>query len=218
MRLILLGAPGSGKGTQGGLLSNYYMIPNISTGDILRENLKNETELGKQAKQFMDKGELVPDDVIISIVKQRLLEADCDNGFILDGFPRTVPQAQALDAYLKSQNREIQHVVSLEVEEEPIVARITSRRLCRNCGKDYNMVTNPPPADMKCTVCGGEIWQRPDDTEETVRNRLKVYAEKTQPLKDHYAQQGVLKSFAGEGTIDTIQQRIREYLSSDDSN
>ncbi len=213
MRLIMLGAPGSGKGTQGGMLSDNFGIPNISTGDILRQNLKNETDLGKQAKTYMDKGDLVPDELMIEIVKQRLQVNDCAKGFILDGFPRTVPQAEALDVVLKQQDRTIQHVISLEVEEEPIVARITSRRVCKNCGKDYNMITNSPPADNICTACGGEIWQRLDDTEETVRNRLKVYAEKTQPLKDYYEQQGLLKSFVGEGTIDNIQQRIREYLS-----
>ncbi len=218
MRIILLGAPGSGKGTQGGLLSTYFHIPAISTGDILRENLKNETPLGMEAKKYMEKGELVPDSVIIEIVKQRLEDSDCDNGFILDGFPRTVPQAEALDQLLEDQGRPIQHVISLEVNEEAIVARITSRRTCRNCGKDYNTITNPPPADMKCTVCGGEIWQRPDDSEETVRNRLKVYVEKTQPLIEYYRQKGLLKAFLGQGSIDDIQQQIRIYLESNDSN
>lgn len=215
MRLILLGAPGTGKGTQGSILANKLNIPKISTGDILRESLKNKTKLGLQAQEYMAKGELVPDEIIIGIVKERIEEKDCENGFILDGFPRTVPQAIALDTYLESYDRKIDSVFALEVEQEKLVKRLTSRRVCKNCGKDYNVITNPPPADMKCTECGGDIIQRADDNEKTVVNRLQVYDEKTFPLKEYYSRKGNLKIFDGDGTIEDIQRNIQEYLSID---
>lgn len=218
MRIILLGAPGSGKGTQGKLLSEQYNIPNISTGDILRENLKNETELGNKAKLFMVKGELVPDDIIIEIVKERLFDKDCNNGYILDGFPRTALQAKALDEYLDSNNSDIQYVISLDVDDRQVVDRITNRRVCRNCGNDFNMKTNKPPNDLICTKCGGEIWQRPDDEEATIRNRLKVYEEKTKPLKEYFNKKNILTSFVANGTINEIQSKIREFLTINDSN
>ena len=217
MRLILLGAPGTGKGTQGNLLSQFYNIPNISTGDILRDAIEKGTELGLEAKKYTDVGELVPDDVMIGIIKKRLEEKDAERGFILDGFPRTVPQAEALDDYLSSENRNIQYVIALEVEQEKIVERLTSRRVCRSCGKDYNLITNPPPYDMRCERCGSEIWQRPDDNEATVIKRLQVYEEKTRPLKDYYKQTGKLKIFDGYGSIEDVQCDIRELLSVNDN-
>ena len=217
MRLILLGAPGSGKGTHGNLLSQFYDIPNISTGDILREAVKKGTELGLQAKEYMDAGELVPDEVMIGIVKQRLEEKDCKKGFILDGFPRTALQAEVLDNHLSSKSQHIQHVITLAVDQKKIIKRLTSRRVCRSCGKDYNIITNPPPESMKCELCGGEVWQRPDDNEETISNRLQVYIEKTRPLIDYYNQKGKLKTFDGNTTIENVQRNIREFLLIDDN-
>ena len=214
MQLIMLGAPGVGKGTQGKLLSAYYGIPNISTGDILREAMKQGTELGIRAKSYIDRGELVPDDVMIDLIKQRLQENDCRRGFILDGFPRTVQQAAALDEYLNKINKAIEHVIALELSEDKIVDRLTSRRLCRSCGKDYNIVTNPPPADQKCIECGGEIIQRSDDKAETVKNRLKIYKEKTEPLKLYFQKEGKLRIFESNGSIAAIQNGIRKYLDS----
>jgi len=215
MQLIMLGAPGVGKGTQGKLLSAHYKIPNISTGDILRTAIERGTELGTTAKSYMDKGQLVPDDVMIGLIQQRLQENDCENGFILDGFPRTVEQAAALDEFLKMINKEIDYILILELAKNKIVERLTSRRVCRGCGKDYNIITNPPPADNQCVACGGEIIQRSDDTEQTVLTRLKVYDEKTKHLKAYYRAKGRLKMFQADGSIDEIQQKIRSFLDSE---
>jgi len=216
MKLIMLGAPGVGKGTQGKLLSAHYNIPNISTGDILRTAIAQGTELGTKAKNYMNKGELVPDDVMIGLIKQRLQEDDCETGFILDGFPRTVDQAIALDEYLENVNKPIDYIIALELAENKIVKRLTSRRVCRNCGKDYNIITNPPPAENKCIVCGDEIIQRSDDTEETVLTRLKVYDEKTKPLKTYFQEKGKLKIFQADGSIEDIQIIIKSFLDSAD--
>jgi adenylate kinase len=212
MQLILLGAPGVGKGTQGKLLSIHYNIPNISTGDILRRAIEKGTELGIKAKTVMDKGELVPDAIMIDLIKERLLEDDCKAGFILDGFPRTVQQAAALDEYLKQIDKEIDFVIALDLSEDKIVERLTSRRVCRNCGKDYNLIGNAPPNDNRCIVCGSEIIQRSDDTEPTVRKRLKVYEEKTKPLRAYYQQKGQLKVFHAEGAVAKIQNDIKSFL------
>jgi adenylate kinase len=216
MQLIMLGAPGVGKGTQGKMLSDYYKIPNISTGDILRIAIEQGTELGTRAKIYMDKGELVPDDVMIDLIKQRLQQHDCENGFILDGFPRTVQQAVALDDYLKKITKEIDFVITLELAEAKIVERLTSRRVCRSCGKDYNIITNPPPADHRCAECGGEIIPRSDDKEETVLNRLTVYQEKTKPLKAYFQEKGKVRIFQAEGSIADIQNNIRSFLDLED--
>ncbi|MFZ5515750.1 MAG: adenylate kinase [Candidatus Zhuqueibacterota bacterium] len=212
MILIMLGAPGTGKGTQGKILGSHYRIPNISTGDILRTAIENDTDLGKQAKQFMDKGELVPDDVMIGMIDERLLEPDCKNGFILDGFPRTVAQAQALDKYFQRSGKKLDAVIGLELSEDKIVARLTSRRVCRKCGKDYNVVTDPPPANNRCIMCGGVVIQRADDNEKTVRNRLNVYYEKTRPLQDYYQKINKLHLFHSDGAIEDIQRDIRMFL------
>lgn len=211
-RLIMLGAPGAGKGTQSKLLSERYQIPGISTGDILRSAIEQRTELGNKAQSFIQHGELVPDDVMIGLIRQRLTARDCDEGFILDGFPRTVAQAVALDEYLKQLNKAINVVIVLDVPEREIVTRLTARRICRNCGKDYNIITNPPPGDNLCEICMSEIVQRADDTEATVKKRLKVYQEKTMPLKQYFKQQGKLKIFKANGTIAEIQDRIRHFL------
>jgi len=216
MQLIMLGAPGVGKGTQGKLLSVHYGIPNISTGDILREAIKQGTELGTKAKSYIAMGELVPDDVMIDLIKQRLQENDCKKGFILDGFPRTVQQAAALDEYLKKIDKAIDCVIALELAEHKIVDRLTSRRICRGCGKDYNIITNPPPLDNRCVECGGEIVQRSDDTKETVLNRLHVYQEKTEPLKAYFKKEGKLRIFQADGSIAAIQNDIKMFLDSKD--
>jgi adenylate kinase len=214
MQLIMLGAPGVGKGTQGKLLGVHYKIPNISTGDILRTAIEQGTELGTKAKSFMDRGELVPDDVMIGLIKQRLQQNDCKNGFILDGYPRTVDQAVALDEYLQDINKEIDYIIALELAENKIIERLTSRRVCRVCGKDYNIISNPPPPDNRCEVCGGEIIQRSDDTEETVINRLKIYEAKTEPLKAYFQKKGKLQIFNAGGSIEDIQTEIKSFLNS----
>lgn len=213
MKLIFLGAPGTGKGTQAKILAAAKNWPHISTGDILRAAVKNQTELGLKAKSYMDSGGLVPDSLIIDMVAERFGQGDCDEGFILDGFPRTIAQAEALDAYLEKEGIAIEKVIALDVEASALIARLTSRRLCRNCGKDYNVITNPPPADGKCEACGGEIYQRTDDNEETVSNRLKVYEEQTAPLKDYYQKQGKLYSVDASQPIDDVQSSIEQTLS-----
>lgn len=168
MRLILLGAPGAGKGTQAEYLSKRFSIPHISTGDILRENVKNETELGKKAKEYMDKGLLVPDEIVIEIVKDRLSKEDCKNGFLLDGFPRTIAQAEALDKVLEELGQKIDKVLNIEVPDEKILERMSGRRICKNCGASFHVIYRPPQKEGVCDVCGGELYQREDDKEETV--------------------------------------------------
>ena len=212
MILIMLGAPGTGKGTQGKLLSAYYHIPNISSGDILRTAIEQKTELGMKAQKYLDEGGLVPDEIMIGIIRERLKADDCKSGFILDGFPRTIKQAEALEKYFEEAGLNLDYVIGLELPDEKIVERLTRRRVCRICGKDYNIITNPPPEDNKCEKCGGEIIQRSDDTAEIVRNRLKVYKEKTQPLKEHFNLQGKLKIFSADGSIEEIQEKIRNFL------
>jgi len=216
MRLILLGAPGTGKGTQASLLAASLGIPKISTGDILREAVAKGTELGRKVKSYIDAGELVPDEVMIDLVRERLREPDCAQGFILDGFPRTVPQAEQLDGTLKEQSKRIDRVIQLEVSREEILQRLTNRYLCRNCGKDYNAAKNPPPAEMKCTVCGGEITQRSDDTEATVRRRLEVYERQTTPLREYFAQQGKLVIIHGQGSIPQVFERLQQAIRQSD--
>ncbi len=215
MQLIMLGAPGTGKGTQGKLLSAQYGIPNISTGDILRAAVAGRTELGLQAQSYMDRGELVPDGLMIELIKERLQQPDCQRGFILDGFPRTIDQAVALDDYLQQHGHAIDRVLELELEVEKIVSRLTNRRVCSQCGQDYNLLTNPPPADHRCTRCGGTIVQRSDDTPETVRHRLRVYEEKTRPLKAFYQQQGKLSIINVDGTVEQIQEKLTAIIEDD---
>ena len=213
MILIMLGAPGTGKGTQGKLIGAYFKIPNISTGEILRTAITNRTQLGNEAKAFIDKGELVPDDLMISLIKGRLKEEDCKNGFILDGFPRTVRQAEALEDFFNNVGLELGYVIGLELAQNKIIKRLTSRRVCVNCGKDYNIITNPPPEDNKCELCAGEIIQRSDDREETVSKRLAVYAEKTKPLKEYFKKTGKLKIFDADNTVQEINKKIIRFLS-----
>ncbi len=212
MNLILLGPPGAGKGTQAKMLMDKYDIPQISTGDILRAAVKDGTEMGRQAKEYMDAGKLVPDEVIIGIVKDRLKEDDCQNGYMLDGFPRTVPQAEALDAMLKEMDSKIDHVISIEVPDEELIERLTGRRTCRECGSGFHLKFDPPKTEGVCDKCGGELYQRDDDNVETVTNRLKVYKDQTQPLIDYYQGQGLIRPIDGMGGIKEIFERIVEVL------
>ena len=212
MRIIMLGAPGVGKGTQAKKLQENFGVPQISTGDMLRAAVQEGTELGKVAKGYMDAGALVPDDVIIGIIRERLQKPDCEKGFILDGFPRTIPQAEALDKMLKEMGMGLDAVVEIFVEPEKIVVRLTNRWVCEKCGADYNSLTNPPPPDLICPICGGKIVRREDDNEETIRNRLKVYEEQTAPLKDYYKARGLLKTVDGDDTVDNVFQKIVRVL------
>jgi len=213
MRLILLGPPGSGKGTQGRLLQEKFDIPKISTGDILRAAVSENSELGQQAKTFMDKGELVPDTVVIGLIKERIKEPDCAPGFILDGFPRTIVQAEKLDETLAETKGKIDRVIDLEVDPEELLVRLTGRSTCRNCGAMFHQAARPPRAEGLCDECGGELYQRPDDNEETIRRRLQVYLDETAPLKEFYLKQGKLKAAAGRGTVDEIFTRVCEMVS-----
>ncbi|MEJ2070677.1 MAG: adenylate kinase, partial [Syntrophobacterales bacterium] len=210
MNLILLGGPGAGKGTQAKKLIKKYQIPQISTGDILRAAVKEGTEMGKKAKEYMDAGKLVPDEVVIGIIKDRLKEPDCQKGFILDGFPRTVPQAEALEKVLSGMGKKVDHVVSIDVDEEELVTRLTGRRTCKNaaCGQMYHIKFNPPKKDLICDKCGGELYQRDDDNETTVRSRLATYNQATKPLIDHYKAKGLVRPIPGVGGIDDIFTKI----------
>lgn len=197
MNLILLGAPGAGKGTQAELLVKKLQIPAISTGNMLREAIQNGTELGAQAKQYMDSGLLVPDELILGIVKERVAKPDCEKGFILDGVPRTQAQAEALDRL----GVRIDHVISLEIDDQVIESRMTGRRVCKNCGASYHIVANPPKTQGVCDECGGELITRADDTAETVRKRLQVYHASTEVLKTYYQRQGKLVLIQGDQPI-----------------
>ncbi len=201
MNIVLLGAPGAGKGTQAKMITEKYGIPQISTGDILRAAVANGTQLGLEAKKFMDAGDLVPDSVVIGLVKDRLAEPDTASGFILDGFPRTVAQAEALDTELASLGKAIEAAVAVEVEPEIIVDRLTSRRTCKDCGA---ITTVSALVGGACPVCGGEVYQRDDDNETTVRNRLDVYAKSTAPLVDYYRSKGVLVEIDGDRPVDVV--------------
>ena len=212
MNLILLGPPGAGKGTQAKMMVEAYGIPQISTGDMLRAAVKNQTELGMEAKKYMDAGGLVPDEVVIGLVRERLSEDDCAKGFMLDGFPRTVPQAEELDKVLAGLNKGIDHVVSIEVPNEELMGRLTGRRTCKACGSGFHMVFDPPKQDGACDKCDGELYQRDDDNEETVGNRLKVYEDQTKPLIDYYSGKGLLRPIDGVGGIPEIFERIKGLL------
>ncbi len=212
MNIILLGPPGAGKGTQAKMLIDTYQIPQISTGDILRAAVKEGTPLGKEAKGYMDKGELVPDSVVIGIVEERIQEPDCKKGYMLDGFPRTVPQAKALDAMLQKLESEIDHVVSIEVANEELIKRLTGRRTCRECGAGFHIMFDPPKQEGVCDKCGGELYQRDDDNEATVRSRLQVYDSQTKPLIDYYQGQEKIRPIDGVGQIKEIFERISIVL------
>lgn len=212
MRIVLLGPPGAGKGTQAVRLVEKYNIPHISTGDIFRKNLKEKTKLGLKAKEYMDKGLLVPDELVVDIVKSRLMEDDCQKGFLLDGFPRTVEQADALEAELSKLGLKLDGVINIEVKDEILIDRLTGRLVCRKCGATYHSKYNKPKQEDVCDVCGGELYTRDDDKVETVKNRLDVYKNQTQPLIDYYTKKGMLKTINGEADTDTVFAKICEVL------
>ncbi|MBE5924345.1 MAG: adenylate kinase [Lachnospiraceae bacterium] len=200
MKIIMLGAPGAGKGTQAKMIAAKYGIPHISTGDIFRANIKNGTELGAKAKQYMDKGELVPDELVVDLVIDRFKEPDCANGYVLDGFPRTIPQAEALDKALTAIGETVDYAINVEVPDENIINRMGGRRACVGCGATYHVVYSPTKVEGKCDTCGGDLIIRDDDKPETVKNRLSVYHEQTQPLIDYYTKKGIIKEV--DGTVD----------------
>lgn len=212
MRLILLGPPGAGKGTQAKRISEKYDIPHISTGDIFRYNIKNETELGKKAKSYIDNGELVPDSLVVAIVEDRLKKDDAQEGFLLDGFPRTVAQAEALDRVLDEMNEALNSVINIKVDSSILVDRITGRRLCKDCGETYHIEFNPSTEEGVCDACGGELYQRSDDTADTVKNRISVYNDQTSPLIDYYTDQDNLVNIDGEQSIDDVFEEINRKL------
>ncbi len=211
MKLILLGAPGAGKGTQAEIISKKLNIPSISTGDMLREAIKNSTPTGLKAKNFMDNGQLVPDDVVIGIVEERVARDDCKNGFILDGMPRTIPQAVALE----ERGIHFDAVVSIEICDDVIEARMTGRRICGKCGAGFHLTAKPPKVEDICDVCGGELVIRKDDNPKTVRNRLQVFHSETEPLKDYYAKRGILKCVEGNQKIENTTRDVLAVLGYD---
>jgi adenylate kinase len=212
MNVILLGPPGAGKGTQAKRLIDKYGIPQISTGDMLRAALKAGTPLGLEAKKYMDQGQLVPDTVVIGLVKERIQQSDCAKGYMLDGFPRNVSQAQALDQMLGQLAQKIDHVVCIEVPNQELMGRLTGRRTCRSCGAGFHVMFDPPKKDGVCDKCNGELYQRDDDNETTVGSRLKVYADQTAPLIDYYQKQSKLRSIDGVGDMELIFGRITSVL------
>ncbi|MFO7767095.1 MAG: adenylate kinase [Pelovirga sp.] len=208
MNLILLGPPGAGKGTQSVLLEKHFDIPQISTGDMLRSAVKAATPMGVKAKAFMDAGDLVPDEVVVGIVRERLQEPDCERGFILDGFPRTVPQADALNESLEQLSEKIDAVVSLQVDTDVLVERLTGRRTCKSCGKGFHLKFDPPAADGTCSDCGGELMQRDDDHEDTIRRRMETYRQQTAPLEEYYRKEELLVTVDGMGSIEEVHNTI----------
>ena len=212
MKIIMLGAPGAGKGTQAKQIADKYGIPHISTGDIFRANIKNGTELGKKAKTYMDQGLLVPDELTCDLVVDRIQQDDAENGFVLDGFPRTIPQAEALTEALKKLGTSMDYAIDIEVKDENIVRRMSGRRACVNCGATYHIVHIPPKTEGICDRCGSELILRDDDKPETVQNRLKVYHEQTQPLIEYYEKEGILKSVDGMQPMDEVFDAIVSIL------
>lgn len=212
MKIIMLGAPGAGKGTQAKKIAGKYNIPHISTGDIFRANIKNGTELGKKAKTYMDQGLLVPDDLVVDLVVDRVNQEDCANGYVLDGFPRTIPQAEALTEALKKLGQKMDYAIDVDVPDENIVNRMSGRRACVGCGATYHMVYAPTKQEGICDTCGGELILRDDDKPETVQKRLNVYHEQTQPLIDYYTREGILRTVDGTIDIDEVFQQIVKLL------
>jgi len=207
LNIIMLGAPGAGKGTQARQLALKYNIPHISTGDILRESVKNRTPLGLKAKSYLDKGKLVPDDVIIEVVKERLSKDDCKNGFVLDGFPRTIPQAESLNNHISDVR-----VINIHVDEAELIKRLSGRRVCRKCGANYHIIYSPPVNEGVCNMCGGDLYQRDDDTEDTIKARLQVYKNQTAPLIEYYKKRKILFTVSGKGSIQDIFNEISKVL------
>ncbi|MBD3861230.1 adenylate kinase [Bacillus sp. 28A-2] len=212
MNLVLMGLPGAGKGTQAERIVDDYGIPHISTGDMFRAAMKEETQLGLEAKSFIDKGELVPDEVTIGIVRERLGKNDCEQGFLLDGFPRTVAQAEALEEILKDLGRTIDYVINIKVDKDALMERLTGRRICKNCGATYHLVFNPPAKENVCDKCGGELYQRADDNAETVSTRLEVNLKQTEPLLNFYSEKGYLVNIDGAKHINDVYTDIKDLL------
>jgi len=212
MRLVLLGAPGAGKGTQAKMLIEKYRIPQISTGDILRKAVADGTPLGKEAKVIMDKGELVPDKIVLGLVEERVKQDDCKKGFILDGFPRNTAQAEALDKMLNAMGLPIDSALSVDVPKDDLMKRLTGRRTCKKCQQMYNVYYSPPKKDALCDKCNGELFQRDDDKEATIKKRLEVYSAQTEPLIGYYKNKGIVKSVSGTGKIDEIFKKVTEVL------
>lgn len=212
MNLILLGPPGAGKGTQAVKIVEKYNIPHISTGDIFRKNISEGTRLGKKAKEYMDKGELVPDSLVIEIATDRLSQDDCRDGFLLDGFPRTVEQAVALDAFLREKGKKIDYVLDIDVAKEELMERLIGRRVCKSCGKTYHIVNMPPKTDNVCDKCNGELMQRADDTADTVENRIEVYNRQTKPLLDYYDKLGNIAHLDGSIGLELLFAQIVDIL------
>jgi len=209
-----MGLPGAGKGTQAERIVDVYNIPHISTGDMFRAAIKEGTALGLQAKSFMDKGELVPDEVTIGIVRERLSKDDCKNGYLLDGFPRTVPQAEALESLTRELSRTIDYVINIDVDQSILLERLTGRRICKNCGSTYHLVFNPPAKEDVCDKCGGELYQRADDNAETVGTRLEVNIKQSEPLLSFYEDKGYLRNINGQQDITKVFEDIQELLRS----
>ncbi len=212
MNIVLLGPPGAGKGTQAKKIAEHYSLPHISTGDILRENISNNTSLGVRAKSYMAKGELVPDELLITIIRDRLSKPDCSKGFLLDGYPRTVPQADALQMILTESNKKLDVVLNIEVDDEELIKRLSGRRVCASCGMSYHMIFNPPKEDEICDKCKGKLYQREDDKPEAIRNRLIVYKKQTQPLIEYYTRKGLLRTVDGGKDIPEIFEDIKKIL------
>ena len=215
MKIVLLGPPGAGKGTQAKQISSKYEIPHISTGDMFRKNISEKTKLGVEAKSYMDKGLLVPDEVTINIVKDRLSNDDCKEGFLLDGFPRTVEQAEDLDTFLKEKGTKLDTTLLIDVPKSSILERMTGRRVCPSCGASFHIKFNPPKEDSRCDLCGTTVVQRKDDSEETVKDRIGVYEKQTQPLVQYYKLSGVLHAVDGTKDIDVVFNDICSSLESD---
>ena len=212
MNIILMGLPGAGKGTQASEIVKKFPIPHISTGDMFRKAIKDETDLGKEAKSYMDRGELVPDEVTVGIVKERISEDDAKKGFLLDGFPRTIEQAEALNSIMSELDREIDAVINIEVPEEELMNRLTGRRICENCGTTYHLVFNPPKVDGICDIDGGKLYQREDDNPETVSNRLSVNVKQSKPILEYYNEKGVLKNIDGSKDIEEVTNDVIDIL------
>ncbi|MBI3600196.1 MAG: adenylate kinase [Nitrospinae bacterium] len=212
MRLILLGPPGAGKGTQAKLISKKYNIPQVSTGDILRKAVADKIPLGIKARSYMDAGSLVPDDVVIGIIEGRLRDGDCKTGYILDGFPRTTAQAEALNINLKKMGADIDHVIDINVDSDELLKRLTGRRTCRKCGEGFHLTFNPPKKEGICDKCGGDLYQRDDDKEDTILRRFKVYQDQSAQLKGYYSKNGRFHSVKGTGTVEDIFNKIVSVL------
>lgn len=212
MNIILMGLPGAGKGTQASEIVKKFPIPHISTGDMFRKAIKDETDLGKEAKSYMDRGELVPDEVTVGIVKERISEDDAKKGFLSDGFPRTIDQAESLSQIMSELDREIDAVINIEVPEEELMNRLTGRRICEKCGTTYHLVFNPPKVDGICDIDGGKLYQREDDNPETVSNRLSVNVKQSKPILEYYNNKGVLKNIDGSKDIDEVTNDVIDIL------